>query len=45
MLDKRIVKPYLIKELRENEKFQWKMIDAICDINIFLGWHLAKKTL
>ncbi|MDR0518751.1 MAG: hypothetical protein LBG82_01660 [Clostridiales Family XIII bacterium] len=45
MLDKRTVKPYLLKELRENKEYRWRIIDAIEDINIFLGWHLAEKAM
>lgn len=44
-LDKRIVKPYLLKELRENSEYQWRIIDAIEDINIYLKWGLAEKAL
>lgn len=43
MLDKRIVKPYLLKELRENREFVWRIKDAISDINMFMGWNLASK--
>ncbi len=43
MLDKRIVKPYLLKELRENLDFEWRIKDAISDINMFMGWNLANK--
>lgn len=43
MLDKRIVKPYLLKELRENVEYEWRIKDAISDINIFMGWNLASK--
>ncbi|MFK7802277.1 MAG: hypothetical protein AB8G95_11640 [Anaerolineae bacterium] len=42
-LDKKLVKPYILRELRENEEFNWRIIDAIEDINRFLGWRLAKK--
>ena len=42
-LDKRIVKPYLLKELRENQEFNWRIRDAIEDINLFMGWNLASK--
>ena len=42
-LDKRIVKPYLLKELRENKEFEWRIRDAIVDINMFMGWDLASK--
>lgn len=43
MLDKRIVKPYLLKELRENVEYEWRIKDAISDINMFMGWNLANK--
>ncbi|WP_128100904.1 hypothetical protein [Paenibacillus sp. DCT19] len=42
-LDKRIVKPVVLKELRDNEKHRGTIIDAISDINHFLDWNLAKK--
>lgn len=42
-LDKRIVKPYLLKELRENKQFNWRIRDAIEDINLFMEWNLASK--
>lgn len=44
-LDKRLVKPHLIKELRENSEYGWRIVDPIKDINIFLKWHLAEKAL
>lgn len=34
MLDKRIVKPYLIKELRENLEYEWRIKDAIYNVPI-----------
>ncbi len=43
MLDKRIVKPYLLKELRENMEYEWRIRNAISDINMFMGWNLASK--
>lgn len=42
-LDKRIVKPYLLKELRDNKEFNWRIRDAIEDINLFMEWNLARK--
>ncbi|MMZ69202.1 hypothetical protein D1872_319940 [compost metagenome] len=42
-LDKRIVKPIVLKELRDNEEYRGTVIDAISDINKFLNWKLAKK--
>lgn len=44
-LDERLVKPYLLRELRENDTYRWRIIDAIKDINLFLDWHLAEKAL
>ncbi|GAB2020999.1 hypothetical protein RyT2_00720 [Pseudolactococcus yaeyamensis] len=44
-LDKRLIKPYLLKELRDNKENRGRIIDAISDINIFLGWHLAEKAI
>lgn len=43
ILDKRLVKPYLLKELRENIEYGWRIRDAISDINIFMGWNLGRK--
>ncbi len=42
-LDKRIIKPYLLKELRENKQLNWRIRDAIEDINLFMEWNLASK--
>ncbi|MDF9841502.1 MULTISPECIES: hypothetical protein [unclassified Paenibacillus] len=42
-LDKRIIKPIILKELRQNEEYRGMIIDAISDINQFLGWKLAKR--
>ena len=44
-LEKHMVKPLLIKELRENTECRWRIIDAITDINYYLGWHLEEKAL
>ncbi len=44
-LDKRIVKPYIIRELRTNDGFNWRIVDAVEDINDSLGWQLAKKPI
>ena len=38
-------KGQLEKELRENIENRWRIIDAITDINYYLGWHLEEKTL
>ena len=44
-LEKHLVKPLLVKELRENIENRWRIIDAITDINYYLGWHLEDKAL
>ena len=44
-LEKHLVKPLLVKEPRENIKNRWRIIDAITDINSYLGWHLEEKAL
>jgi len=44
-LEKHIVKPIILKELRENKEFEGTIIDSIMDINIFLKWNLGKKAL
>lgn len=45
MLEKHIVKPIILKELRENKDNQWRIIDAIDDINLFMKWNIGKNTL
>lgn len=45
ILEKEIVKPYLLKELRENKEYCWRILDSIKDINLFLGWHMAEKAM
>lgn len=42
-LEKRLVKPIVLKELRDNEEYRGTVIDAISDINLFFKWELAKK--
>lgn len=44
-LERNIVKPIILKELRENKEYEWRIIDSINDINLFLKWNLGKKTL
>lgn len=44
-LEKHLVKPLLVKELRENIEYRWRIIDAITDINYYLGWRLEEKAL
>jgi len=42
-LEKHLVKPVLIRELRRGGELQWRVIDAIEDINHLLKWKLAQK--
>lgn len=44
-LEKHLVKPLLLKELRENSESRGRIIDAITDIDQYLGWHLAEDNL
>lgn len=44
-LDKRLVKPVILKELKENIEYKWRILDAVEDINWFLKWHLSKKAV
>ncbi|CRK84624.1 hypothetical protein [Neobacillus massiliamazoniensis] len=43
-LEKHIVKPIVLYELRENQEFQWRIIDAINDINLFMKWKIGAKS-
>ena len=42
-LEKHLVKPVIMKELRENIEYKWRIEDSIEDINYFLKWKLADK--
>lgn len=42
-LEKHIVKPLVLRELRQNIENKGQIIDAIGDINQFMGWKLASK--
>ena len=42
-LNKRIVKPYILRELRENIEFKEQIKDSIKKINLYLGWQLNRK--
>lgn len=44
-LENHLVKPLLIRELISNEQYRGRIIDAICDINLFMGWHIAEKVI
>jgi hypothetical protein len=42
-LEKHIVKPIILRELRENVEHNWRIVDSIKDINLFMNWNLASK--
>lgn len=42
-LEKHIVKPIILRELRENHEYNWRILDSITDINLFMKWNLAAK--
>lgn len=42
-LEKHIVKPIVLKELRENREYNWRILDSIDDINMFMKWKLGKR--
>jgi len=42
-LEKHLVKPILLRELRNQTEFRWRITDAIADINLYLKWHLASR--
>lgn len=44
-LEKHIVKPIILRALREEKDFKWRILDAIEDINLFMGWNIGKKVL
>ncbi|WP_246070708.1 hypothetical protein [Paenibacillus kobensis] len=44
-LEKHLVKPVLLRELRENPEYRWRINDAIGDINLFLKWKIGDKAI
>jgi hypothetical protein len=44
LLEKHLVKPILLRELRCQTEFRWRIEDAIKDINYYLKWRLAHKS-
>ncbi len=42
-LEKHRVKPILLRELRCQVEFRWRIEDSIKDINHYLKWNLARK--
>lgn len=44
-LEKYIVKPILLRLLKECDEYKWRVIDSIEDINIYMNWEIGKKAL
>ncbi|WP_312561462.1 hypothetical protein [Anaerospora sp.] len=44
-LEKYIVKPVIFRALREETEYKWRIIDALKDINLFMGWNIGAKKL
>ncbi|MBP2656466.1 MAG: hypothetical protein H6Q73_4035 [Firmicutes bacterium] len=42
-LEKHIIKPILLKALREEKEYKWRIKDALEDINLFMGWNIGEK--
>jgi hypothetical protein len=42
-LEKHLMKPILLRELRCQREFRWRIEDAIEKINRYLKWNLARK--
>ncbi|GIO31793.1 MULTISPECIES: hypothetical protein [Paenibacillus] len=43
-LEKRVVKPIILKELRENKEYEGRVNDSIDDINLFMKWKIGKNS-
>jgi hypothetical protein len=44
-LEKHIVRPILLKLLRECVEYKYNVIDAISDIKIFMKWNIGEKII
>lgn len=44
-LEKNLVKPVLLQLLNDCEEYQWRVIDAINDINLYMNWRIGKKAI
>jgi hypothetical protein len=42
-LEKYIVKPVILRALREEKDYEWRVVDAIKDINLFMRWNIGTK--
>ena len=40
-LEKHLVKPVLLRELQTQTEMNWRIVDALGDINFYLEWSLA----
>jgi hypothetical protein len=45
ILDKRVLKPFILRELRNNIENHEIIKDAVCQINTYLAWNLGEKFL
>lgn len=43
-LDKRLVRPVLLRELRTQVEFRWRIEEALADINHFLHWRIGQRS-
>ena len=41
-LEKHIVKPLILRELRSNPEHSGRIMDAISDINLYMDWQIGK---
>jgi len=44
-LEKHVVKPVLLRALKDAELTKGRAADVIGDINLFLGWNIGRKSL
>lgn len=44
-LEKHLVKPILLRLLKNCGEYRWRVVDAIEDINLYMGWQLGEKAL
>ncbi|MBP2116333.1 hypothetical protein [Paenibacillus silagei] len=44
-LEKHIVKPIVLRELRENKEYEWRIRDSIEDINLFMKWNIGNRII
>ena len=44
-LEKHIVKPVILRALKNDKEYEWRVKDAIEDINLFMNWDLGEFAL